>query len=109
MDNPAAGDGGVFDRQVEKHDGRENSHNYCKTQFQPGADECCYRLSLALRKTRFEPGSFGFNFTRSILRHSKRRGWVPTRKQVYTMRRLVAELAEPIEDLIDDGGDDEAA
>ncbi len=79
-----------------------------KTQFQPCSDECVYRLRRALRAGRLEPDSWGFNFTRSILRHSKRRNWEPSDKQLYSMRTLLIELAAPNEDLID-GGDDDAA
>ena len=78
-----------------------------KTQYQPCADECVYRLRRALRAGRLGPDSWGFNFTRSILRHSKRRNWEPSDKQLYSMRALVAELAAPNEDLIDDGGDND--
>ena len=76
----------------------------------PGADECLYRLRRALRKGRIARDSWAFDFTRSLLRHDKRRGWIPSPKQLYAMRRLVAELAEPdAGPLIDDGGDDAAA
>ena len=81
-----------------------------KTQFQPCADECIYRLHRALRAGRIGRDSWGFNFTRSVLKHSKRPAWVPSPKQLSAMRRLVAELAEPdMGPLIDDGGDDERA
>ena len=80
-----------------------------KTQYQPCADECVYRLGRALRAGRLEPDSWGFNFVRSVLKHSKRPAWVPSPKQLGAMRRLVTELAEPDEDLIDGGDDDWAA
>jgi hypothetical protein len=73
-------------------------------QYLPCSDECVWRLGRALRMGRLESGSWGFNFTRSILRHSKRRNWQPSNKQLGAMRCLLAELAEPVEDLID-GGD----
>ena len=85
----------------------ENQHTNTdpKAQYQLCGDECCYRLSRALRAGRLKPGEWGFNFTRSILRNNKRRDWKPSEKQLIAMRRLVAELTEPDEDLID-GGDD---
>ena len=77
---------------------------------QPCADECCYRLGRALREGRLEPNGWGFDFTRSILRHNKRPGWVPTPKQLSAMRQLIAELAEPdTGPLIDDWGDNDRA
>ena len=78
--------------------------------YQPCVDECVYRLRRALRRGRFEPDSWGFNFTRSVLRHSKRAAWVASPKQLAAMRGLVAELAEPdTGPLVDDGGDDDCA
>ncbi len=87
----------------------QNSHKPDERQLQPGADECCWRLGRALRMGRISRDDWGFDFTRSILRHSKRRGWIPSPKQLYATRNLVAELAERDEALIDDGGDDAAA
>ena len=109
MGNPAAGDGGVSDCLAGRLDGPDNSHPTPEKQFAPGPDECCYRLGRALKAGRIEPGSWGFDFIRSILRHNKRPGWVPTPKQLYNIRRLVAELTEPADDLIDDGGGDDWA
>jgi len=100
--------GAVVVKAGERFTG-QNSHNRDELQFQPCADECIYRLRRALRMGRLEPGSWGFNFTRSILRHSKRRNWEPTPKQLHSMRGLLADLAEPSESLIDDGGDDDRA
>ena len=77
------------------------------TQYQPCIDERCYRLGRALRAGRLEPDSWGFNFTRSILKQNKRRDWMPSERQLSVMQKLVAELAEPDEDLIDDGGDND--
>ncbi len=85
---------------------RQNSHNRDELQFQPCADECIYRLRRALRAGRIGRDSWGFDFTRSILRHSKRRNWEPTPEQLQSMRCLLADLAEPSESLIDDGGGD---
>ena len=70
--------------------------------FQPGADECVYRLGRALRAGRISRDDWGFGFTLSLLRHNKRPGWIPSAKQLSAMRDLVAELAEPTEALIDD-------
>ena len=108
MRTPAAGDGGVSDCLAGRLDGPDNSHPTPEKQFVPGIDECCYRLGRELRAGRLEPDSWGFNFTRSILRHSKRRNWEPSDKQLYSMRTLLTELAEPDEHLID-GGDDDTA
>lgn len=36
-------------------------------------------------------------FTRSILRMSRRQGWMPSAKQLAAMRRIVAERAQPTE------------
>ncbi len=72
-----------------------------QTQYLPCADECAYRLGRALRKGRISRDDWGFGFTLSILRHSKRRDWKPSEKQLSAMRRLVAELAEP-DSLIDE-------
>ena len=66
-----------------------------ETQHLPCADECAYRLGRALRKGRIARDDWGFGFTLSILRHSKRRDWKPSEKQLSALRRLVAELAEP--------------
>jgi len=87
----------------------QHSETAPEKQFQPGSDECCYRLGRALRKGRIAPDSWGFNFARSVLRHSKRPAWVPTPRQLDSMRTLVAELAEPDEPLIDDGVDNDRA
>ena len=76
--------------------------------YLPCADECVFRLGRALHKGRLEPGTWSFNFVRSVLRHSKRRGWTPSPKQLENMRRVLAELVEPDEDLIDEADDDAA-
>ena len=80
-----------------------------ETQFVPGIDECVWRLGRALRMGRLSRDDWSFNFVRSVLRHSKRPGWVPTPKQLHAMRRLITELAAPDEALIDGGDDDRAA
>ncbi len=76
--------------------------------YLPCADECCYRLGRALRAGRLEPDSWGFNFTRSVLKHSKRPAWVPSPKQLSAMRSLVAELAAGAESFIDEDDGDAA-
>ena len=102
------GDAGAVN--AGKHFTRHISDKPDERQPPPGADECCWRLGRALRMGRISRDDWGFDFTRSILRHSKRRGWIPSPKQLYAMRNLVAELAEPdAGPLIDDGGDDAAA
>ena len=75
-----------------------------QTQHQPGSDECISRLGRALRAGRIERDSWAFGFTLSLLRHNKRCSWIPSPKQLFAMRGLVAELAESTEALIDDGG-----
>ena len=81
-----------------------------ETQYLPCADECCYRLGRALRMGRLGRDGWGFNFTRSILRHNKRRNWEPSEKQLSAMRRLLGELSEPINGpLIDEDDCHEAA
>ena len=77
-----------------------------KTQYQPCADECVYRLGQALRAGRISRDSWSHGFTLSLLRHNKRRGWIPSPKQLKAMRALVAELAANEEYFIDeDDGD----
>ena len=80
-----------------------------QTQHLPCADECAYRLGRALRKGRIGRDDWGFGFTLSILRHSKRRDWKPSEKQLSAMRRLVAELAEPDAGSLIDEADHAAA
>jgi hypothetical protein len=74
--------------------------------IEPGPDECAYRLGRALRNGVLERGTWGHGFAASILRANKRPGWEPSDKQLYAMRRLLAELSAPDEALID--GDDDA-
>ena len=71
--------------------------------YQPGSDECICRLRRALRAGRIARDEWGHDFVLSILRHNKRRGWKPSPKRLRTMRRLLAELAEPDDSLIDEG------
>ena len=71
--------------------------------YQPGSDECISHLHRALRAGRIARDSWGHGFTLSLLRHNKRRGWKPSPKRLRTMRRLLAELAEPDDSLIDEG------
>ena len=68
-------------------------------------DELVWKLGQRLRAGKISRDEWSHGFVRSILKHNKRRGWIPSPKQLKAMRALVAELAEPNEDLIDDGGD----
>ncbi len=67
-------------------------------------DELVWKLGQRLRAGKISRDDWSHGFVRSILRHNKRPAWVPSPKQLYSMRQLIAELAEPDEDLIDDGG-----
>jgi hypothetical protein len=75
------------------------------TGFQPGVDECVWRLQRALRNGRINPDEWGFGFTLSLMRHVKRRGWKPSDKQLFAMRRLVAELSVQTDDVLIDADD----
>ena len=88
-----------------KSGGFETQHNRTtdETQYQPGSDECISHLHRALRAGRIARDSWGHGFTLSLLRRNKRRGWKPSPKRLRTMRRLLAELAEPDDSLIDEG------
>ncbi len=55
--NPA-GKGGALDCLAGRLDSSEYSHNPNEPQFQPGADECIYRLGRALRMGRVRRQSF---------------------------------------------------
>ena len=73
---------------------------------QPCVDECIYRLRCALSRGRITPDDkFGWGFTLSILKHGKRPGWQPSKKQLQCMRRLVAETSATDDALIDRGDD----
>ena len=106
MENARAGDAGAIVRSGRIF-AKQNCYNRDETQTLPGPDECIWRLARALRKGRLE--GWGINFARSILRHNRRRGWMPTPKQLASMRNLVAKLVEPNEALIDGGDNDWAA
>jgi len=105
-----AGDGGAFECLAGRRDTSKDNPNIASTQYQPCADECLYRLGQALRAGRISRDNWAHGFTLSLLRHNKRRSWVPSPKQLKAMRALVAELAEPdTGPLIDkDDGDDAA-
>ena len=73
-----------------------------KTSYQPGADECVYRLGRAIKNGRINRDEWAFGFTLSLMKHFKRRNWNPSDRQLFAMRRLVAELSVEIDgDLID--------
>ncbi len=101
QESPAV-QGGAFECLAGRRDTSKDRANHRERQFQPCADECLYRLRRALRTGRIEPYSWGFNFTRSVLKHSKRPAWVPSPKQLAAMRSLVAELAAGAESFIDE-------
>ncbi len=91
MENPAQG--GVSECRSGKLDNPDDTRKIHDPQaaaggefaaevvYQPCADECCYRLARALRAGRLDPDSWSFNFTRSVLKHSKRTAWVPSPKR----------------------------
>ena len=73
-------------------------------------DELVWKLGQRLRAGKISRDDWSHGFVRSILKHNKRRGWIPSPKQLSAMRNLVTELAEPdTGPLIDDGGDDDWA
>ncbi len=72
-------------------------------------DELVWKLGQRLRAGKISRDDWGHGFVRSILKQSKRRNWMPSERQLSTMQKLVAELSEPDEDLIDDGGGDDWA
>ena len=65
-------------------------------------DELLWRLGRALRAGRLTEWERGFAL--SLLGQAKRPRWNPSAKQVATLRRVIAELAEPADDLIDNVG-----
>ena len=73
-------------------------------------DELVWKLGQRLRAGKISRDDWGHGFVRSILKQNKRRNWMPSERQLSTMQKLLAELSEPDEDLVDDGdGDDWAA
>ncbi len=68
-------------------------------------DELVWKLGQRLRAGKIGRDDWRHGFVRSILKQNKRRDWMPSERQLSAMQKLVAELAEPNEDLIDDGGD----
>ena len=72
-------------------------------------DELVWKLGQRLRAGKISRDDWSHGFVRSILKQNKRRGWMPSERQLSVMQKLVSELAEPDEDLIEDGGDNEAA
>ncbi len=106
MESPAAGDDGVPRWLAGRRDASEHTQNCRALQDSAKIDEMLWRLGDALRMGRLD--GWGRDFARSLLRQAKRgrSRWHPSEKQLHTMRRLVAELAEPAEDLIDGGDND---
>ncbi len=84
----------------------EHSRNRRALQCSAEIDELLWRLGDALGKGRLT--DWELNFARSILGQAKRgRGrWSPSEKQLAAVRRIIAGLAEPAENLIDDGAGD---
>ncbi len=72
-------------------------------------DELVWKLGQRLRAGKISRDDWGHDFIRSILKQNKRRNWMPSERQLSVMQKLVAELAEPAEDLIDEGGGDDWA
>ena len=114
MKNPA--NGGVSECRTGWLDTPDDTRKFHEPQagarvisdevvYQPCSDECCYRLARALRAGRISRDSWAHGFTLSLLRHNKRRSWIPSPKQLRAMRALVAELSEDTGPLIDDGGE----
>ncbi len=88
----------------------ERSRNRRALQCSARIDEMLWRLGDALRMGRLD--GWEQDFVKSILGQAKRgrSRWHPSEKQLHTMRRLLAEQAEPgAGPLIDDGGDDDRA
>ena len=107
MESPAKG--GASGCQAGRRDIPKFTRTTTENQFQPGSDECVWRLGNALRAGRIDRDSWAFGFTLSLLRHNKRRSWKPSAKQLHAMRNLVVELATPDAPLIDEDDSDEAA
>ncbi len=72
-------------------------------------DELVWKLGQRLRAGKISRDDWSHGFVRSILKQNQRRNWMPSERQLSTMRRLVAELAEPDTGPLIDGGDDAAA
>ena len=75
----------------------------------PSADECIHRLGLAISAGRICRGDWGYDFVASILKQSKRPGWVPSSMQLSTMRAFLAGLSVPDANPLIDEADNAAA
>lgn len=75
--------------------------------LQPGVDELLWRPGRAVRAGRLEV--WKRSFALSTLGQATRPRWNPSEKQLATLRRLIAGLAQPAEALIDDEADNAAA
>ena len=69
-------------------------------------DELVWKLGQRLRTGKISRDDWGHGFVRSILKQNKRRDWMPSERQLSVMQKLVSELAEPSENLIDGGDND---
>ena len=88
----------------------ELSRKRCALQDSAKIDELLWRLGDALRMGRLD--GWEQDFVKSILFQAKCRGrrWNPSTKQLATMRRLIAGLAESdTGPLVDEDGGDAAA
>ena len=110
MENPAAGDDGVPRCLAGRRDASENKQNRRALQDSAKIDELLWRLGDALRMGHIE--GWERDFAKSLLGQAKRRRsrWNPSVKQLATLRRVIAGLAEPdTGPLIDEDGGDAAA
>lgn len=108
MQSARDGDAGVL--RAGRRLTSEHSQTRRALQCSARIDEMLWRLGDALRLGRLS--DWERDFAKSILGQAKRgrRRWNPTGKQLATLRRLIAGLAEPdTEPLIDDGADNAAA
>ena len=92
---------------VSRLDGQDPQHSSSgrKIQQKPDADECILLLGHAFSMGRIDANNWAFSFVRSIVRQSERPGWVPSPRQLSSMRALVEGLAEPDDGLLIDEGD----
>lgn len=76
----------------------------CQAMTEICVEECIHRLRRAIARGRITPDDdFAWGFTLSILKHGKRPGWQPSDKQLFCMRRLVAEASATDDAMIDHG------
>ncbi len=109
QESPAV-QGGAFEGLAGQRDTSKDRPNHRALQDSAKIDELLWRLGDALRMGRIE--DWERDFAKSILGQAKRRGrrWSPSTKQLATMRRLIAGLAESdTGPLVDEDGGDAAA